>query len=136
MTTLCNLEELPGARIIKQDFSQKTAEFLTWLQTELKRRGWIRSDARLQSALYHWTFTKGERSIRISGWHGTGKKGTARWFGDLKTVFSLYDNQVDGKVWPNDKRDRLVFDLNCVDGTVEQHGAHLKAIREYVLTCA
>jgi hypothetical protein len=136
MTKLSDLEELPGARIVKQDFSKKTAEFLTWMQQTLWARGWIRTDARLQSALYNWTFEKGERKIMITGWHGTGKKGTARWFGDLKTLLTLYDNQVDGKVCPNGKRMRQVFDLNCIDGTVEQHAAHLKAIEAYIRACA
>ena len=136
MTKLCELEELPGARIVKQDFSQKTAEFLTWMQGALKARGWVRTDARLQSALYHWTFEKGERKINITGWHGTGKRGSVRWFGDLKTLFSFYDNQPDGKALPNDKRMRQVFDLNCIDGTVEQHAEHLNAIGTYIRTCA
>ena len=136
MTKLSDLEELPGARIVKQDFSQKTAEFLTWMQQALKARGWVRTDARNQSALYNWTFEKGERKINIIGWHGTGKRGTSRWYGDLKTLFTLYDNQVDGKVWPNDKRMRQVFDLNCIDGTVAQHAEHLEAIRSYIKACA
>lgn len=135
MTTLTQLEESSNSTA-KQAFSDTTAEFLKWLQVTLKARGWVRTDARLQSALYNWTFQKGERQINITGWHGTGKRGTSRWYGDLKTLFTLYDNRSPARPDPADHRMREVFDLSCIDGTVEEHAQQLAAIRAYIMACA
>lgn len=135
MTTLTQLEESRNTAA-KQQFSDTTADFLKWLQAQLKSRGWTRTEAATRSAMYHWTFEKGERRITIDGWHGTGKRGTSRWYGDLKSVFSFYDNQADGRVWPKDGRMRMIFDFNCIDGTVAEHAEHLEAIRGYIRACA
>ena len=135
MTTLTQLEEGRNTTA-KQAFSDTTAEFLKWMQGALKARGWVRTDARLQSALYHWTFEKGERKINITGWHGTGKRGTSRWYGDLKTLFTLYDNRSPARPDPADRRMLEVINLSCIDGTVEQHAKQLEAIRAYIRASA
>jgi len=45
----------------------------------------------LASAIEELEFTKdGKQTITICGWHGGGKKGTNRHFGDVKICLSLY----------------------------------------------
>lgn len=66
----------------------------------MKSKGYERKAA-LQSALYHWDYTQGswapgKRRIAITGWHGTGRRGTNRWWGDAKTFFNMYDTAVPG----------------------------------------
>ena len=125
------------------DLSEQSAEearltalcidLLARIQKMLKAKGYTRTDARLQSAMYQWTFRNGQREIGITGWHGTGKKGTCRWFGDLKSIHTIFDNQPGG-VGPRQLYAKQVdsLDFNILDGTVEQYEAHLKAVEQYV----
>jgi hypothetical protein len=101
--------------------TNQTEVFLKSLQTVLKVKGFKREKARLISAMFEWTFVKGDRRIVVNGWHGTGQRGTCRWFGDLKAILSIYDNKayVDTAMarWKMDK----VFDMDVITGTVADH---------------
>ena len=78
-----------------QSYSQMAAtngkvdDFRKRVHTILKSRGWERHTS-LQSALYHWEWTRGNHKVIVSGWHGTGKRGTCRHFGNSKSFFSMY----------------------------------------------
>lgn len=62
----------------------------------MKARGYTQKTTR-QSALYQTDFVKGGKTaFVIDGWHGSGKRGTCRWFGDGKTIFALYDVRQEG----------------------------------------
>jgi hypothetical protein len=118
MSKIATLGERPAE---EEAVSGQTTVFLKSVQAILKSKGFVRTDARLQSAMFHWEFKKGDRIMVITGWHGTGKRGTSRWFGDLKAILSIYDNKayVDTAMarW---KRDQ-VFDLDVLEGTVADH---------------
>ncbi len=71
----------------KVDAFRKTVHAL------LKSAGWVR-EVGIQSALYHWEWKRGNQCISMYGWHGTGKKGTCRYWGSSKSFFNLY--HIDG----------------------------------------
>jgi hypothetical protein len=68
-------------------------------------KGYVR-EARIRSALYDWTYWQGkppakgmpikQRRLSISGWHGTGRPGTSRFWGEAKSFFGLYDSDYRG----------------------------------------
>ena len=56
----------------------------------MRSRGYTQKTS-YQSALYETVFSKdGKAAFAISGWHGSGKPGTSRFYGPGKTLFSLY----------------------------------------------
>jgi hypothetical protein len=127
-----NFQNLSEHRSEEARLTAICIDLLVRLQSVLKFKGFKRVDARLQSAQYHWTFKNADgREIVLVGWHGTGKRGTCRWFGDLKSIHHVYDNQQGGKreSWAKPVK-QLEFDI--IDGTVEQYEAHLKAVEQYV----
>lgn len=126
---ISTLEEHPQ---LEAEVSRKTEIFLKGIQAVLKGKGFTRTDARLQSAMFHWEFQRGDRKLCITGWHGTGKRGTSRWYGDLKALLSFYDNKayVDTAMarWKRDE----IFKLDVLKGTVEQHHKLLNDTLDYV----
>jgi hypothetical protein len=58
----------------------------------MRARGYTQTTVK-HSAQYSTEFVRGTTKFTIDGWHGTGQRGTCRWFGDLKTIFTLYDDQ-------------------------------------------
>jgi len=84
-----SINELRGQELRDNDLKVDT--FLASVHRILKAKGFTYKRS-LQSALYHAEFTCINRRISISGWHGTGKRGTSRWYGEGKTFFSLYDS--------------------------------------------
>jgi hypothetical protein len=71
--------------------SAATEEAIKKIHNMLKDRGFTYEGNRILSATYNRIYVRGPRRIEVCGWHGTGKRGTCRWFGDLKTLFSMYD---------------------------------------------
>jgi hypothetical protein len=57
----------------------------------MKSKGYKQKTS-IASAMYQTDFEKhGVVVYSIDGWHGTGKRGTCRWYGDSKSIFALYD---------------------------------------------
>jgi len=129
MPKIATLNERPAE---EEAVTRQTETFLKSAQAILKSKGFIRVDARLQSAMFHWEFKKGDRILVITGWHGTGKRGTSRWFGNLKAILSIYDNKayVDTAMarW---KRDQI-FDMDVLEGTVADHTKLLIEAANYI----
>jgi hypothetical protein len=75
------------------DVSGVAAAGLKDIARMLKNKGYVGNTIR-QSAMYETQYVLGERRITVGGWHGTGKG--ARNYGDMKTIFALYDNKVEG----------------------------------------
>jgi hypothetical protein len=65
---------------------------IAYIHKALKDKGFAYAREIRRSALYHRQYVRGDRSIEISGWHGSGKRGTGRWFGSLKTLLAVYDS--------------------------------------------
>ena len=85
-----SLSEQSSAGI--QVMNDAVHEFRKQVHAHLKSCGFVRKVS-TQSALYQWQYTREKRIVTIDGWHGTGKRGTCRWFGDGCTFFDLYDNE-------------------------------------------
>lgn len=129
MSKIATLSERPAEEAA---VTRQTEAFLKSTLAILKSKGFARVDVRLQSAMFHWEFKKGDRILVITGWHGTGKRGTSRWFGDLKAILSIYDNKayVDtaNVRW---KRDQI-FDLDVLESTVADHTKLLVEAANYI----
>lgn len=130
MSKIATLNERPAE---EEAVSSQTLMFLKSMQAVLKAKGYQRTDARNQSAMFHWEFKKGDRIIVVTGWHGTGKRGTSRWFGDLKAILSIYDNKayVDTAMarWKRDE----IFKLDVLEGTVADHTKLLSDSLDYLV---
>jgi hypothetical protein len=129
MSKIATLNERPAE---EKAVSQQTEIFLKSTLAILKSKGFARVDARLQSAMFHWEFKKGDRIVVITGWHGTGKRGTSRWFGNLKAILGIYDNKAhlgtaEGR-WNRDQ----IFNLDVINGTVEDHTKLLIEAANYI----
>lgn len=111
--------------------SAQTEGFLKDAQWILKQRGFTRTDARKTSALFNWTFERGDRKIHLSGWHGTGKRGTNRWYGDLKALLDVHDN-VD-YIGTDKARYSFkgIFSISSNYGTVAEHTKMLQDALDY-----
>ncbi len=83
-----SMHEMRGEMLLKNNMAVE--EFIRDVHLMLKAKGWKYEGQSLQSALYDRRYTKGEFNIAISGWHGTGKRGTCRWFGDSKSFLGLW----------------------------------------------
>lgn len=129
MSKIVTLSERPSE---ERAVTAQTEVFLRAIQQVLKAKGFKRVDARNRSAMFEWTFQRDDRILNLNGWHGTGQRGTCRWFGDLKAILSLYDNAAylgtDKARWKRDKK----FDLDVIDGTVEQHTKLLHDVTLYI----
>lgn len=82
------MHEMRGAMLVKNN--QDVQAFIDAAHILLKAKGWKYDGQRYQSALYDRTYSKDGFFVDISGWHGTGKRGTCRWFGDAKSFLYLY----------------------------------------------
>lgn len=105
--------------------SQEAEGFLALIQSELKRKGFKRTRASKQSAMFEWQFTREQdgRVIRLNGWHGTGG------WGKTKAVFSLYDNKPN----PGTKTgDYGLVAEGKTSMTPEQHTDLIKHLTAYV----
>ena len=130
MSKIASLNERPAE---EEAVTRQTETFLKSVQAILKSKGFVRVDARLQSAMFHWEFIKGDRVIFITGWHGTGKRGTSRWYGNLKAILSISDNKAyQGTKTAAWKRDK-VFDLDVLEGTVADHTKLLIEAANYIV---
>lgn len=129
MTKISVLNERPTE---ERAVTQQTEIFLKSAQAALKEKGFVRENARIASAIFEWTFVKGERRIVVYGWHGTGKRGTSRWFGDLKALLIIYDNKAyvgsEKARWKSDK----VLDIDVIEGTVVDHTKMLTEATNYL----
>lgn len=76
--------------LVLQKLNEETDEFRRALHAILKSKGFERTFAGNRSAMYNWDYKRLTEAVSICGWHGTGKKGTNRWWGDSKTVMNLY----------------------------------------------
>lgn len=101
---MAELGDISGQLLINNN--HKVDTFRREFGAIMRAKGWARH-ARTVSALYdvaYWQADavpargqgRGIRKLTIGGWHGTGTRGTCRWFGDTKTFFSLYDSAVPG----------------------------------------
>lgn len=108
--------------------SEETAVFLSQFQRVMKSKGFTRTHNSIASALYDMTFTRGKRKISISGWHGTGRPGTNRYFGSLKSFLAMYDNR---ECMEEMHRKKRIIDIDSTTGTVEQHTANMRAALLY-----
>ena len=113
--------------------SSQTVIFLKSVQMLLKQKGFVRTDARNVSAMFVWDFKKGNREIQIVGWHGTGRRGTNRWYGDLKAVLTVFDNKP--YIGTKDEKYRMhkVVDMDILDGTVADHTKLLVDATNYIV---
>lgn len=82
-----SLHELRGDALARNN--EKVDAFRTEFHRLMKQSGWMRKTS-IQSAMYEWVYTKAGRVMSIDGWHGTGTRGTNRFWGPTKTFFSLY----------------------------------------------
>ncbi len=112
------------------DLSMKTADLLKWAHATLKSKGFERIRASTASAMFDWKYQRGTRYITLDGWHGTGKKGTCRNFGDLKLCFSLYDNEKSGLTDDNKYNPALRLDIRKDD--VPAAIRFMSDVRDYI----
>lgn len=123
------ITDLVDNKRAESEVTAQTEVALKIFQRILKSKGYTRTKARTVSAMFEWTFEQGARRIVLSGWHGTGTRGTSRWYGDLKAVLSLFDNIKNPNTkWKSDK----MFDLDTIDGTVQDHTTMLSSIQDYL----
>lgn len=64
-------------------------QFRKWVSTTLKGKGFTAQPARRTSALVEHTFVRGTTRLSMSGWHGTGRPGTNRFYGAGKSIFNV-----------------------------------------------
>jgi hypothetical protein len=115
--------------LARADLSMKTADLLKWAHQTLKDKGFERTHAGIASAMFEWRYQRDGRHIVLDGWHGTGKKGTCRHFGDLKLCFSLYDDQKVGRTEDNKYSPALKLDHNDI---VPAAIRFMDEIRDYI----
>lgn len=108
-----------GNRARKDDMSRMTASFLTRAHSTLKIKGFERIEDSRQSAMFMKVYVRGDHRIALNGWHGTGTKGTCRNYGDLKLIFSLYDNKMPKAEETRWKAD-FDLDLEAPDTEIEK----------------
>jgi len=78
-------------------FNKPTEETYKRIKALLKANGY-KYRRSLASALEEMEFSKeGMPDITLCGWHGTGKRGTNRWYGDVKCCLSLFVDSTE--VW-------------------------------------
>ena len=117
----------------KQEMSAESEAAIKHIHSVLKSKGFTYDRESKQSALYHRRYTRGTRSIEISGWHGTGRKGTCRWFGDLKTLFCLFDSVLEAPIM-----DSFPYMVHGKDGdaslanAIETHRRGIARAKNYV----
>lgn len=106
---------------------QPTKTFQDFLDRHLKGAGFTKKASK-QSALYNWEYSKRERTISVSGWHGTGK------FGSSKTVFTLYDTNPEPgfKAKQSYSFGSLMFEVDSMDATAEEHNDVIKKMTDYI----
>lgn len=80
-------EQQAGYKKYETEVNSLTEEFLKKVQALLKGQGYKYS-SRKASATIQWGWEKGEKTIGISGWHGTG--GGNRNYGTLKMIMGLH----------------------------------------------
>lgn len=118
---------------LQQTLSEKHGAFLARMHKFLVACGWKRTDDSRQSAMFHKVYTRDQRTIYLTGWHGGGKPGTSRNYGNLKLVFGLGDNQPEGK-GPRDLYPKERFTLDIINGNVGDAEAFLSTVEKYLLT--
>lgn len=124
-------DHTPDARRVSAELSQKTADFLTSIHEFLMASGWKRtSDLRL-SAMFEKVYERDQRQLVLSGWHGGGKPGTNRNYGDLKLLFGIGDNQPYGK-GPRELYAKEFLSLDIVNGTVDDANHFLSRANTYI----
>ncbi len=99
---MATFEDIHGQAL--KNHNSKVEIFVKEFSRIMKSKGWAKDSSR-QSALYHHCFwSDGKiparyvagpraRNITISGWHGSGTRGTCRHFGDSKSFLYLYDSE-------------------------------------------
>lgn len=83
-----SLGDVRGLQLIA--LNEETDTFRKQMHAILKSKGFERLHALNRSAMYDWRYVRKTEEISLDGWHGTGKRGTNRWWGDCKTVMCLY----------------------------------------------
>jgi hypothetical protein len=87
------LHELSDAALAP--INERVTEFQKAFHAHMRAHGYERKVS-TQSALFNWDYVKGNHRITIDGWHGTGRRGTSRFYGAAKSFHSLYDSKVPG----------------------------------------
>lgn len=121
------LDELQGEALIRNN--ERVEDFRRQFNTIMRNKGFVVKRS-LQSALVHLEYTKGIRRITISGWHGTGKPGTCRHFGDTKTFFCL--NDTDRGRWAAVEYDVLGQNSWTLEQAIKAHNDAMDAALEYI----
>lgn len=83
-----SMHEMRGSMLEKNN--QDVQAFIDAAHILLKAKGWKYDGQKLTSALYDRTYSKDGFTVVIGGWHGTGKRGTCRWFGACKSFMNLW----------------------------------------------
>ena len=122
----------PDARRVSADLSQKTTDLLTSVHKFLIASGWKRISDRRLSAMFEKAYERDQRQLVLSGWHGGGKPGTNRNYGDLKLLFGIGDNQPYGK-GPREPYAKEFLSLDIVNGTVDDANHFLIRAKTYIL---
>lgn len=104
-----SIGDVKGLQLLK--LNEETTEFRQTLHAILKSKGFERTFAGNRSAMYDWTYTRGKEVVAISGWHGTGKKGTNRHWGDARTVMVLYHGLTLGRA------DKMIIRIDNFTGS-------------------
>lgn len=130
------LEEFtPEARAKSAEITEKNSAFLARIHKFLVAGGWKRTNDSRQSAMFQKVYERGQRTICLSGWHGGGGR-TSRNYTNTKLVFSLSDNQHEGK-GPRDLYPKERYSLDIINGTVSDAEAFLSTVEKYIqTTCA
>lgn len=134
---MTQIDELRGQLLVVNN--AKVDAFKKEFNAIMRSKGWARG-ARTASALYTITYWQADavpkrfqganiRRLSISGWHGTGTRGTCRWFGDSKSFFDLYDSASPShKAVVSTKRDLSDNSMTLLQSCVEQDKAMAAAL--------
>lgn len=119
------------SRAKSKEITEKTSELLTWAHKYLTAAGWIRTVDDRRSAMFQKIYKRGQRHVVLSGWHGGGKPGTSRNYGNTKLLFSIGDNH-PGNTGPIEPYPKEQVSLDIIDGTVESAENFLLLAKGYI----
>jgi len=119
----------PGVAEIEAEVSADTDKALRQIHGTLKSRGYSYKRS-LQSAQYIMQFAKGAVKFEINGWHGTGQGN--RWYGDMRTIHSLFFFAEGAKPWPPTAHLEVPREITTDLEDPAQLAAFATAHREYI----
>ena len=127
---LVTLGELPCDR--SSAVSDSVATFLRAAHSLLVSSGWRCERKAIRSAMYNWDYTRSGHTLVLCGWHGTGKPGTCRWFGDTKTFFGLHHHEPGAKACAAQKVDLDILQEGTPDEIVATQAAAIAQANAYL----